>query len=75
MEGSRDLLVFRGIRQEVAGQLLQREHVEGLVRVEGADHVVAISPDGPGRIVGVPAGIGIAGEIEPQARPMFAIGP
>ena len=74
MERGGDLLVFRRLRQKVSGELLQREHVEGLVRIEGANHIVAIRPDGSGRIVGIPAGIGIAGQIEPQASPMFAIG-
>ena len=61
MERGGDLLVFRRLRQKVSGELLQREHVKGLVRIEGANHIVAIRPDGSGRIVGIPAGIGIAG--------------
>ena len=74
MEGGGDDLVLGRVRQQVSGQLLDRELVEGLVLVEGLDHPVAISPDDASRVARVAGAVGIAGEIEPLAGPVFAIG-
>ena len=40
-----DPLLQRGIRQQVARELLNRESVERHVVVEGLDHPIAIGPD------------------------------
>ena len=74
MEGGGDDLVFGRIRQQVSGQLFDRELVERLVLVEGLDHPVAISPDDASRVARVAGAVGITGEVEPLAGPVFAIG-
>ena len=63
-----------GIGQQVAGQLVDDELVEGLVAVEGLDHPVAVGPDDASGVGGVAGTVGIAGEVEPLAGPMFAVG-
>ena len=61
-----------GAGQQVAGQLLDREAVEGHVLIEGLDDPIAIGPD-LAVIVEVDAvAVGIAGGVEPVAGPMFA---
>jgi hypothetical protein len=40
-----DFLILRGIRQQIAGNLVDDELVVGQVAVEGVDHPVAIEPD------------------------------
>ena len=66
-------LRFGRIRQEVAGELLDREPVERQVAVERVDHVVAIFPDAARLVVGVTLGVGVTREIQPRQRPMLAI--
>jgi len=56
-----DLLLVGGIRQEIAGELLGDEFVEGLVLVEGPDDVIAIHPDVAGVVAVVAAAVGVAG--------------
>ena len=66
--------ILLGVRRhEVAGDLLADELVEGLVRIERGDHVVAITPRvlGEGVVRGADH-IGVAGEIEPVPGPAFA---
>ena len=62
--------------QFVAGQLFLDEAIPGLVGVERADDVVAITPCvGADRIcVGVAVGVGVARDVEPMASPAFAVG-
>ena len=57
--------------QFIAGELFLNELVPRFVGVERTDHVVAVPPEvGPHGIgIGVPVGIGVAGNIEPVASP------
>ena len=58
----------------VAGELFEEEAVDGLVRVEGLDDVVAVLPEGLALgVTGVAASVAVAGDIEPVAAPMFAV--
>jgi hypothetical protein len=58
-------LPHRGLGEQVAGKLLDREPVEGQVAVEGVDHPVAVGPD-LAEVVDVNAvRIGVAGRVEP----------
>ena len=75
MERGGDLLLFGGLREQVTCELLYGEDIEWFVGVERAGDVVAVGPNRPGGIVGIPARIGVARQIEPQTGPVFAIGP
>ncbi len=72
-ESSGDDLVLGRIGQHVAGNLLDDELVVGQVAVEGVDHPVAIEPDLPRLVFLKAVGVGIAGGIEPEARPALSI--
>ena len=74
VEGGGDELVLRRVRQQVAGDLLDRESVEGQVAVDRPDHPIAITPDFAGLVAGITRAVGVAGEIEPLLRPVFAEG-
>ena len=62
-------LVLRGVRQQVAGDLLDDELVVGQVAVQGVDDPVAIEPDLPRLVLLVAVGVGVAGGVEPDAAP------
>ena len=65
--------VFEGaVREQVAGEGLDRELVERQVGVQGADEPVAPRPDIAAVVLLVSLGIGVAGEIEPEGGPAFA---
>ena len=73
VEGGRELLLGGRIGQEVAGQELGGELVEGLVGVQLAYHPIAPDP-----LVGVAVlleavAVGVAGSIEPGERHPFAV--
>ena len=74
MKGGRNDLVFGGVGEQVAGELLHRELVEGLVLIERLDHPVAVGPDDATGVAGVAGAVGITGEVEPLAGPVFAVG-
>ena len=72
VEGGGELLVAGGVREEIAGELLDDELVEGQVFVEGTDHPIAVGP-GLGLDVRLIAeGIRVACEIEPRRGHVFA---
>ena len=59
----------------VAGDLLEKEAVVGLVGLEGLDDVVAVAPGL--RAFGVEfvaVGVGVADDVEPFQGPAFAVG-
>jgi len=62
-------------RQLVAGELFLNETIPRLVRIQRADHVIAIMPGvrAQGVRFGETVGIGIARDIEPVPRPAFPI--
>ena len=73
MEGRGHDLVAGGVRKQVAGELLDRESVKGLVRVEGLDHPVAVGPHRALRVALEAVGVGVAGEVQPLGGHVFAV--
>ena len=73
MKPGGEQLGLRRIRQEVAGELLDRKLIKRQVSIERVDDVVAVGPDAARLIVGVPLGVRITGKIEPAAGPVFAV--
>src|SRR5207245_1044764 len=73
MEAGGDAVVHGRIREQVSGDLLDRELVEGHVGVEGVDDPVAVGPDLARAVLLVAVGIGVAGEVEPTAGPALAV--
>ena len=73
VEGRGDNLVASGVREKVAGELLDREGVERLVVIEGLDHPVAVGPHRALRVALEAVGVGVAGEIEPLGGHVFAV--
>ncbi len=73
MKAGGDKLVERGFGQHVAGELFDRELVEGHVGIEGLNHPVAVGPHAAIAILLVTVGIGVAGQIEPLAGPPLAV--
>ena len=69
-----DALPHRRIRQQVAGELLDRELVERQVVVERLDHVVAVRRDAVLLVAVVADGVGEAHEVEPPAGHPLAVG-
>ena len=61
--------------QLIAGELLEDEPIEGLVGIEGADHVIAIPPgERLGGVALVAVGLGVPDQVEPVPRPALAVG-
>ncbi len=73
VEAGGDLLIARGMRQQVAGKLLDGEPVERHVLVQGIDHPVAIFPDRAWRIDVEAVRVGIAGDVQPDPPLHLAI--
>ena len=72
VEGGGEFLVAGGTGEEVAGELLDDELIDGEVVVEGFDDPIAVGP-GIGFDIGLVAeGIGVAGDIEPRRGHAFA---
>ena len=58
------------VREQVAGDLLNREAIEGDVAVDGVDHPVPVDVGvGPGSVFLVPVRVRVAGQVEPVAAP------
>ena len=73
VEAGRDFLIERRAREHVSRDLLDRELIERLVGVQRIDDPVAIRPDRPRAIFLVAVRVRIAREVEPLARPAFAV--
>jgi hypothetical protein len=74
-EAAGDERLGAGIGKLIAGQLLEHETIERFVLVEGANHVVAITPDV--RLDGVALvaiGFGVTHQVEPVPAPALAVG-
>ena len=71
VEPGGDLLLFRRTGQEVAGDLLYGEPVEGHVAIEGPDDPVAVGPHLAVVVEVQPVRVGVAGRIEPVACPVL----
>ena len=74
VESGGDALVVGGLGEEVTGDLVDGELVEGLVAVEGADDPVAVGPHLAVVVEMEAVGIGVAGGIEPEPGAVFAPG-
>ena len=62
-------------REDIAGELLLNEAVEGQVAVESVDDVVAEGPGiGPDVVLLVAVRFTVADDVEPVAAPSFAVG-
>ena len=72
VEAGGDLLVFAGSGQQVPGDLLHGEPVEGHVAIEGPDDPVAVGPHLAVVVKVQAVGVGVAGRIEPIACPVLA---
>jgi hypothetical protein len=73
VEAGGDLVVERGARQQVAGDLPDRKAIEGHVGIERADHPVPPAPDRARVVLGVAGRVGVAGEIQPLPRLVLAV--
>ena len=73
IEAGSDVLFPRGVRQHVAGDLLDGEAIERYVAVKGVDHPVAPAPHDAFAVVLVAVGVGVAGAVEPALSHAFAI--
>ena len=73
MKAGGDDLALAGLRQEIAGELLDGELVEGHVRIERIDHPVAEFPNLARRVDGVAVRVRVTRLIQPPAAPAFAI--
>ena len=71
--GRGHLLLVGRLMDQVPGDLLDGEIVEGLVRVERVDHVVAVGPHTPLLVSVVSDRVGVANEIEPVLRHALAV--
>ena len=72
-EAGRRLLLASGAGEEIAGELKNRELVEGEVVVEGLHDPVAVGPH-VALVVEVEAvGVGIARDVEPMAGHLLAV--
>ena len=68
-------LFDRGIRQQVAGDLLDGKLVVGFVFIEGLNHVVAVGRRVALLVAVVPYGVGVANRIEPVNGHLFPVVP
>jgi hypothetical protein len=68
-----DELIDARLREEIAGELLDGELVEGQVGVERADDPVAVGPDGANIVEVEAVGVGVADGVEPVAAEVFAV--
>ena len=66
-------LFVGGIGQHVPGQLFDAELIIGHIRVEGSNDPVPVGPDIARSVLLIPIGVGIAGEVEPFASPLFPV--
>jgi hypothetical protein len=70
--GGEDLLGCR-VRQQIAGELQDAELVVGQIGIEGLDHPFAPAAHLAIAVLLVAVAVGVAGEVEPPARLMFAV--
>ena len=74
MEASCNALILSRPREHVPGELFDGELVEGHVSVETANHPVAVGPHAAWSVLFVAIGVGVAGNIQPLAPPLFPVG-
>ena len=66
-------LFLRSVGQHVPGQLFYGELVVGHIVIESPDHPIAVGPDVAWTIFLVAIAVGVAGEVEPLASPLFPV--
>ena len=70
MESRRQLLISRGLRQKVAGKLLDGELIKRKIPIDGINDPVAPAPGvGAGTVFLVPVRIRIPSHVEPVSTP------
>ena len=74
LEAGGDALLFGGVGEQVAGELLECELVEGLIAVEGLHDPVAVRPHLAIGVEVQAVRVGVAGGVEPVAGAVFAVG-
>ena len=72
-ESGGDLLVERGVWQQITGELFDREAIERHVGVERLHDPVAVGPHLPLVVEVETVGVGIAGDVEPVAGHLLAM--
>ena len=72
IEAGGDALFEARVRNEVAGDLIHRELIEGQIAVERADHPIAPTPHVARTVRVIHARIAVAREIHPRERHAFA---
>jgi len=70
--GGRNHLPLAGVRQQIAGELFDRELIEGHVRIEGCDHVIAVGGHLHGLVGKKADAVGVAHEVQPADRHPFS---
>ncbi len=68
-----DAIVLRCAGQQVARDLANDKLIIGQVAIHGVDHPVAVEPDLAGLVFFKAVGIGVAGGVQPDAGPSFAV--
>ena len=68
-----DALGQSGLRQEIAGQLINGELVEWLIAIESIDHPLAVRPNGPSQVYLIAVGIGVPRQIKPASGHVFPV--
>jgi hypothetical protein len=73
VEGGREDLVGRGLFEEIARELLDREAIEGQVVVDRIDDPVAVTPGvGAMIVLFITVTVGVAGAVEPMPASIAA---
>ena len=73
VKARRHLLRNPGVRQHVAGKLLDRESIKRQIGVQRLDHPIAVRPDRAPAILFVSVRVGVSRQIEPSPRPSLAV--
>ena len=74
LEAGGDALVFGRVGEQVAGEVLERKLVEGLIAVERLHDPVAVRPHLAIGVEVQAVRVGVAGGVEPVAGAVFAVG-
>ena len=72
-EAGGQLLLRTRLREQIPGQLLDRELVEGQILVQRVNDPFAPPPHGSRLVVLIAVGVGVSGQIEPDRRHAFPI--
>ena len=73
VEATRDELILRRIRKQIAGELLDGELIERQIAIVSADHPVAVGPHRAFVVEMQAVGVAIARLVEPVVRHLFAV--